>query len=90
MLIALAALAALLLITQAATVAAFLLLGERREQRHAEERNAWVTERRELNQRIQAPEVAVAQAIDLTEDKGFVNPLDDAAYWQAQIEDSRQ
>lgn len=71
-----------LLILQAAFVAAFFMLSERREQRFAAEREAWVAERRELNQRIQAPEVAVAQAVQGDGSPGYIPVDDDAAYWK--------
>lgn len=57
---------------------------ERKDREHAEDRRAWALERRELNQRIQAPEIATVQAIDVTRDgPAYVSPENDEEFWQA-------
>lgn len=87
MTITLAAFAAAFLTTQAALVYVFLRAGaallDRVDVQRAIERDEHASERRELYQRIQAPEVAVAtHTVENTPDLGYVDPLSDTDYWQ--------
>lgn len=74
MIFVLAGLTGLTLAVLAGVVVAFLVTLNRLAE-------AQQAERRELYQRIQAPEVATAQAIDI-EPQGFVSPNDDEGFWE--------
>ncbi len=99
MLYTLAGLTALLIITQAATIAAFLHATDRLQARHASltaaieqaraaERQAWAEERRELNQRLQAPNEATVQYAPYEAPTGLLHvPINDDEAFAADRED---
>lgn len=71
-----------------ATVAlACLVLVELQNRRFAEERREWCSERASLLQRIQAPEVAVAQHADTAPDGLLYVPVDDDEAWKLNLEE---
>ena len=74
------------MIPAAIAIVALALLLAYREYTRASELKAAREERRELYQRIQAPEIAVAEAIDQPyEGLGYV-PIDDDKQFQAEME----
>ena len=74
------------MIPAAIAIVALALLLAYREYTRARELQAAAEERKELYQRIQAPEIAVAEAIDQPyEGLGYV-PIDDDKAFQAELE----
>lgn len=64
----------ILAVAWAATIIVLLHRDNRREAAHTLERATWAQERRELNQRIQAPELAAAEALPPVEPEEGAHP----------------
>lgn len=72
----------------AATILAFLRRDTLREQRFDGERAVWAQERRELNQRIQAPHVAIGQQLAADQPQGLLYvPVDDDEAFNVNLEE---
>ena len=74
------------MIPAAIAIVALALLLAYREYTRARELQAAAEERRELYQRIQAPEIAVAEAVEQPYDGASYVPIDDDKQFQAEME----